>query len=124
MSATSRRATIIKRISLPLMMSLAFGCSQGPSSTQLGPGGFRLIDLGRTEAGASHYVGTTEGAAPICRFEIVIEEGRRATDPRFSFAAAALVRQPGSDCTTFLRALAKQLGFNGELPSPAPVDRL
>ena len=42
----------------------------------------------------------------------------------FSFAAASLARRQGSDCTSFIRALARHLGFHGELPTPGPADRL
>ena len=89
---------------------------------QLGPGAFRVTGLGTTESGASRYLATIDGP-PMCQFQVWIEKSNQEGMP-FSFADAALLRQPGSDCTAYLRELAKQLGFRGELPRPAPADRL
>jgi hypothetical protein len=82
------------------------------------------MNLGPTERGTSRYMASTGVTPPTCQFEIVIEKAKPASDPRFSFAEAALLRQPKSDCTMFLHALAKHIGFTGEIPRPAPVDRL
>lgn len=96
--------------------------SAGQLSRQLGPGAFRVTGLGTTESGASRYLATIDGP-PICQFQVWIEKSNQDGMP-FSFAEAALLRQPGSDCTAYLRELARQLGFRGELPRPAPADRV
>jgi hypothetical protein len=66
----------------------------------------------------------TDGTSPTCQFEIVIAKSNPATDAPFSFADAALVRRPASDCTALLRAVAQHIGFKGELPKPTLTDRL
>jgi hypothetical protein len=84
------------------------------ASEQLRPGEFWVSDLGSTAEGAARYLASTGENPGACRFEVLIEKSSKA----------ALVRRSGSDCTTFLAALAKQLAFSGELPRPAHVDRL
>ena len=105
--------------------SLAGCSSSSPASNDtapraavsLGPGGFRVADSGTTDRGASRYVATSD-SSPGCTFEIVIEKSASTAGP-FSTAAATLTRRPAADCTAFLRAVAKELEFTGELPTPA-----
>ena len=99
-------------------------CVSGLLLAQIGPGAFHLADFGVTVDGTSRYLASTDETPSTCKFEVVIEKSEPTSDARFSFAEAALLRRPGSDCTTFLRALAKHLGFTGELPKPASTDRL
>jgi hypothetical protein len=99
--------------------------SNASSTGQFEPGAFRVANLGTTPDGTySRYMASTGGTPPTCQFELRIEKSSSIRDARFAFAEAAVLREPGSDCTMFLRALAKHLGFNGKLPDPAPVDRL
>jgi hypothetical protein len=121
----------LNRIGLAVAAILVCGCSGAASRevpplslAQLGPGAFRLSDLGATASG-TRYLASAEAAPPsTCQFEVMIEKIQPMGDAPFSFAAASLVRRPGSDCTTFLGALGKHLGFRGELPVPGPVDSL
>jgi hypothetical protein len=59
-----------------------------------------------------------------CSFEIEIGKNEPPAGSQFSFASAALVRRPNSDCTSFLSALAPELGSRGGLPSPHAVNRI
>ena len=141
MSGLLKIVVMPRRIGLVITAILFCSCSEAPSRQlprepsailpsnaqpldQIGPGAFRVIDLGVTADGTSRYMATTDGDPPTCQFEIVIEKSKPASDARFSFAEAALLRQPESECTAFLRALAEHLGFKGELPKPQLTDRL
>jgi len=137
MSRLSRNARLRIQIGLATLAILVYGCSPTPSdvprepaealptsaqaSRQLGPGGFHITDLGSPAGGGSRYIAASGGT---CKFEVLINKSIPTADAQFSFAEAALSRQPGADCTTFLRALAKHLGFSGELPNPARIERL
>jgi hypothetical protein len=55
---------------------------------------------------------------------IVIESSPQTGDSPFSFGRAALIRHPRSNCTNFLRGLAKILGHAAALPRPPLLDRL
>lgn len=122
---------LLNRIGLAVAAILVCGCSGAASREvpalsidQLGPGAFRLSDLGAT-AGGTRYLASAEATPPsTCQFEVLIEKVQAMADAPFSFAEASLVRRPGSDCTTFLSALARHLGVRSALPTPGPVDRL
>ena len=101
--------------------------SRDPADAQarddLDPGAFQVTALGSAD-GSSRYLATTGETPPICQFEVMIEPARPADGAPFYFSKAALIRRPASDCTAFLKRLATHLAFTGELPRPAPVDRL
>lgn len=117
-----RSRGIRNQISLAITVILIAGCSRrspeepresavAQSSAaqlfrQLGPGAFRVTGVGTTGSGASRYLATIDGP-PICQFQVWIEKSNQE-GMRFSFAEAALLRQPGSDCTAYLRELARQ----------------
>jgi hypothetical protein len=90
------------------------------ASSPLPRGGFRLRSRPGGADGTARYLAE---APPGCSFGIEIGQTAASADP-IGFASGALVRRPDSDCTSFLTALAHELGFQGELPSPKPVDRL
>jgi hypothetical protein len=88
----------------------------------LWPGAFRVSDLGASTAGASRYLASTEGGTSPCQFEILI--GPPSHDGIYAIAETAFIRRPQSDCTALLRTVAKQIGFEGDLPRTEPTDRL
>ena len=94
------------------------------SGSALPPGTFRLAALGPSSEGASRYLASTSPERSGCSFEIVVTGAKPASGSLFSFASAALVRRPKSDCSAFLRALAPELGFKGTLPTPQRLSRL
>ena len=91
---------------------------------QLSPGAFRVTELGSTVGGGARYLATSSETPPVCQFEVVIEKSKTAPATPFSFAEAALVRKPKSNCTAFLRGLARRLAFGGDLPKPPATNRL
>ena len=87
----------------------------------LGLGVFRLTGLAGNSDGSARY---TAVANDSCRFEVLVGAIKPSDGAPFSIKTGAIVRQPGSDCAEFLRALAPTLGFTGAMPTPAPAGRL
>lgn len=86
----------------------------------LAPGKFRIVQV--PSNGATERYRATAGAG--CTFDIVLT-GAMSEDSRpVSITLLSLERRPGADCRRFLRELAPELGFVGELPSPPASQRL
>jgi hypothetical protein len=92
----------------------------------LRPGEFRLVDVSEMPEGGTRYTADAtdgRGGAPGCSFSITLGKPKNPSDS-FAFAGARLARRPAQNCTGFLKALARELGFAGELPAPRPVASL
>jgi hypothetical protein len=96
-----------------------------PKSTsehRLAPAQFHLAVTGSAD-GSRRYLATTDDA-PSCRFELRQGPSQSSGSGLFSVAKLSLHRRGGSDCTEFLRRVAKELSFSGNLPRPAAADEL
>jgi hypothetical protein len=125
-------APMLSRAGLAIGLSLLVACSQArrepaaagvpkPRSGQpLLPAQFHLTAVAASD-GSRRYLASTDDAGASCRFEI--EQKVSGGEP-ISLANVVLRRQAGSDCTAFLRRVARELEFTGRLPRAVPAEEL
>jgi hypothetical protein len=90
----------------------------------LEPGVFHIVESGPTQGG-TRYLAEASVGTETCEFEIVLGSSKAAAAGPFAFATAAIIRRPGTDCTSFIKGLAHELGFRGKrLPAPSPTDKV
>jgi hypothetical protein len=95
-----------------------------PALPPTGPGSFALTEISAVAGGATRYLASVgDGASQACAFDIVIRPSVPVGGGH-SMADVTLGRQPKSDCTAFLTALAPALGFKAKLPRPAAASRV
>jgi hypothetical protein len=114
------------------VLALALACSRKPASggasmsavpepASLRPGAFRITETRATADGGTFYLAQTSAS---CSFEIVFARPQTPANGPLGIARATLARRTGADCSPFLRTLAPALGFEGNLPNPAPAAAL
>jgi hypothetical protein len=93
------------------------------SEKRLAPAQFHVAEVDST-VGFRRFLATTDDPGPSCAFEIAQEPSASIDGAPFLLGKLALCRRPRSDCTEFLRRVAKQVGFSGPLPHPPPTDAI
>jgi hypothetical protein len=133
----------VSRIELGFGLILAIACSRTPRSQEIAdshsrpsrsadaapkplpPAQFRLARVASSDSAGRRYVATSDDAPQNCKFEIRLEASKEfVAGTPFSITQVSLLRQPGADCTAFLRRIAKELAFTGDLPRPEHLDQL
>jgi len=98
--------------------------SELPKPASLPPGVFRIVETIAAADGGTRYVAKVDRGGANCAFDVVVSRAKDIAGSFFSMTMATLVRRPGADCTAFLRAMAFELGYKGELPSPTPAKEI
>jgi hypothetical protein len=135
---------MLSRVRLVVWLSVLVACSRAPrvpgtagaaasssaaavahkaaSEHSLAPAQFHFAAIGSGD-GSRDYLATTDDA-PSCKFELRQGPAQSSGSGLFSFSKLSLRRRGGSDCTEFLRRVAKELSFSGNLPRPVLADEL